>query len=232
MNLSEEELEKKVNRLSTLSRRLGIFIPIARYKIVSILDGEVLDTREGISRSWNRNAYNWIASCMTFSYSVATTFGDGYLSFKSTAGTVLGAGAIFQVSSSSSNASNELQNGYAVGVNIDTTGIVVGTGVGPEIFNDYVLGTKILSGITAGTLSYQESYSPTKTWNAGQYDVVWSRYFNNNTVSNIVVGEAGIYGKLYSGVVYMVCRDLVDPVVTVADGGQLYVEYTISLIYP
>lgn len=231
IDIPEDELEIKVARLSELSYELGLFLPVVRYRVMSILDGKVSDSRCGISRSWNRNAYNWIASQVQASPITSGTFGAGVLNIKDTGGTTRTTSQVLSLYYA--NASAETSLGYTGPINNDTRGIVVGTGTGAESFNDYKLGTKILSGVTAGTLSYQASASPATSYNAGsrEFTVTWSRYFNNNTAGSINVGEIGIYSVMVSSWIMMVCRDLINPAIEVLPSASLYVEYTIILVY-
>jgi hypothetical protein len=65
--------------------------------------------------------------------------------------------------------------------------------------------------------------SATKTWVA-----TLIRVFNNNSGASIVVAEAGLLGSGST----LLSRDVLGSTVTVANGGQLTVTYTISRAFP
>ena len=159
-SMSEEELELKVNRLTDLSSELGLFVPVARYSVKSLSpEGEVIDTKAGISRSWTRNAYNWTAIVMTNNASV-DGYAPGYIGMMTTTGGHFHNIVYFTTFEGGS-------QGYSSPIDDSAGGIVVGSGVIPESFEDYKLGTIILSGVTTNKLSYQESLIPTTSYNAG-----------------------------------------------------------------
>lgn len=235
--MSEDELETKLDRLTELSGELGLFVPAARYSITSISpSGEVVDQRDGISRSWVRNAYNYIAGMMTCNPLVTAAFGAGYLSMKAVAGTMLTAAVPgFYLYSAGVVYNYELNTGYAAFVDVSTRGIVVGSGGIAESFNDYKLASGILSGTTTGKLSYQVCSYPSGTYNAGtrEYTITWQRYLNNNSGAQVNVSEIGIYAYVtFLGIPTMFCRDVVTPAIVVTDAGQLLVDYAITLTYP
>jgi hypothetical protein len=231
--ITDEEYAAKVQELALLGMKLGVPVPYATYSVDVIKDGNVIDHREGYSRSWNRNFYNWLISEVCFKTLNSTVFGAGYLSMKGTNGNMYSTGYIVRFYYYPGNI--ETSAGYYGPINNSTRGIVVGTGTGPEIFNDYALGTLIPSGTGSGQLSYQESRSPTKTWDSdsSQFIVSWKRYFNNNSGASITVNEMGIYGYFdESPYSYMVCRDKLSSGIELPDAAQLLVTYNIITQFP
>ena len=184
------------------------------------------------SQSWVRNAYNIVMTqlCGIDSAYVAS-YGAGGTYNKNTAGTNTGSSeATFQIRFVTT-------SGWLGTLGTDSRGIVVGTGTGAEDFEDYALDAAVANGTGAGQLSYAAQETTIAAYTAGTK--TWAstmvRYLNNNSGGAIVVGETGIYAYVYTGAAYdtMVCRDLQDPTVSVADTAQLKVTYTItSMAYP
>jgi len=233
--ITDEEYAAKVQELALLGMKLGVPVPYATYSVDVIKDGNVIDHREGYSRSWNRNFYNWLIAGVCHKTPDSTVFGAGYLSMKGIDGNMFSTGYIVRFYVSASVYNPETNTGYYGPINTSARGIVVGTGTGPEIFNDYALGTLIASGTGSGQLSYQESRNPTKTWNSGssQFVVSWKRYFNNNSGASITVNEMGIYGYFdRSPYSYMVCRDKLSSGIELPDAAQLLATYNIITQFP
>lgn len=182
------------------------------------------------SQSWVRNAYNIVTQqlCALHPYSLSHS------------GT--GAGSLYNLRTSGAIHSNASYLDYIrgpgdwVGGLGDTTqGIVVGTDTGAEDFNDYALGTLVAHGTGAGQLSYAAQEATTRAYTAGT--LTWAgtliRYLNNNSGGAIVIGEVGLYVCVSASPDEMLCRDLIDPTVSVANTAQLKVTYTItSMAYP
>jgi len=227
--------EQKFERFRKLGGQLGLMIPKTTFTIkVENPDGSVIE-HKSISRSWTRNAYNWMLTQLGgVSASSAAQWGNTYLSFKDTTPSIRsGSEATIYTPGSGS-------YGYQAIAGNDDWGIVCGTGVIAEEFDDYALGTKIVHGNDPTELSYN-ACGYTKAWDGGTLEMqnTFERIFNNNSGGQIDIGEIGIYAALaiyytpglpHSRV--MVIRDLVSPVVEVVDTAQMTVTYDIILTYP
>lgn len=190
--------------------------------------GKIIFKREQEAHSWVRNFYNWL---FTQAACVAGLTANG-LGVTGLNGTLYNNAYCWRL--------EELDQGegYNGGAGVDSLGIVVGAGTTTESFESYALTTKIANGETSGKLSYSQSNSQVSTVGTTKR-CQWIRYFNNNSGAAITVNEVGIYAKIfyndYSHMYLqdaMVCRDLVDPGVSIPDTGQLKVTYTIELVYP
>src|SRR3989304_5814245 len=91
----------------------------------------------------------------------------------------------------------------------------------------------------AGQLAYSVTDAPAITWTGGTltFKVDWVRYFNNNSGAPITVWEVGLVceGGYTGGTgtqLWMNARDVLGASVSVPNGGQLKVTYSISLVYP
>jgi hypothetical protein len=178
------------------------------------------------SHTWVRNMYNWYISALSGGYiNDPTTFADGYLNIKTTAGTV---------TTSTTNAGNlDIDNAAAASI---FRGIVVGSGTTAESIDSFKLTTQIISGTGAGQLSYAAATTTTGTWVGGVITVTQGRYFNNNSGGAVDVNETGIYAYFGSvtswpallSVGFMICRDKLADTVSVPNAAQLNVMYQIS----
>ncbi|WP_103908351.1 hypothetical protein, partial [Dehalococcoides mccartyi] len=175
------------------------------------------------------NAYNHLFSQMA---AVNCLSADG-LSVRDTGGTVRSGNWPVGYSDYSSNFNTD-GHGYKAAAADTTRGIVVGTGIDPEDFEDYELGSQIANGTGAGQLSYiaSEVYAVSTVGTVKKTELV--RYFNNNSGGAITVNEVGLYLGIWAGnlIRIMTCRDLVSGGVEVPDTGQLKVTFTIQLTYP
>jgi hypothetical protein len=114
--------------------------------------------------------------------------------------------------------------------NADDVGIVVGTGLTITSPTDFKLNTKVLHGITNGTLNYEpqviEAIEITET--SVTQNIV--RSFINNGSNSIAISEIGMYAKLFddSGNKHSVCivRDSI-PTIICASGYVVVVIYSI-----
>jgi hypothetical protein len=89
---------------------------------------------------------------------------------------------------------------FTTGSGIDNRGIVVGTNNAAETFNTTSLVDKIYHGSNANQLSYGISQiSYTNTVSNGFYQFELSRYFKNDTNSNITIGEIGLESNVEIG---------------------------------
>jgi len=215
--------EEDYLEIARLGAKLGVPIPLA-HVVIDVHDNNTLISHyEQRSRSWNRNFWNLILLIATRSSGVATNFGAGYLSVKST-DTTVSALADFQT-----------WPRPAGDVNISTHGIQAGIGTAAESFEGYVLATLCANGTGANQLVYsaasalvQDYVAGTKTWT-----VTLKRLFNNNSAADILVTEIAITGIRVGGTKYdMICRDLLAVPQNVAVGLQLTIQYPITLVFP
>ena len=183
--------------------------------LTQTIDGKVVhDTGLRRARSWNRNAYNNVFTVIAGVNRDGTGFGAGSLAFKNVSGATVG-GNMAVVSG----------GGAAIGVT--TYGILLGSNNAAESFEGYKIGTLIPNGMGTGQVNYGDSYY-SGAFASGTFTVTLKRYFNNNSGSNIDVGEVA----LYPNSTYMFCREAYDPKVSFLDKAQLRVLYQFILAYP
>ncbi len=233
-----EPNEDQYQRLRRLGQKLHIPIPEAFIELeVFDKDGKLLQRHKQRSHSWTRNVYNILFSQMAAINATSWSyFGAGYISNQDTSGTSRSA-TINCIGQYSGGDINGTGYGYRAGSGVDSQGIVVGSGINAESFEDYKLQTQLEEGTGEGQISHTESEEHSVNYNAGTkvFKNELARYFNNNTGGDRSVNEVAIYGKIYvgGGTQYsMQCRDKLASTVTVSDTGQLKVTYTIQLTYP
>lgn len=234
--LNQEE-EAKISELKDKCRELRVPPP------PDILIGLRVHDKNGVlvfddvqrGHSWTRNFYNYMFGTMSGSGGSSTaSFGAGYMSGKRIASNVHGdPGAVPAQYSYQNYGWANVQVGTSLG------GIVVGTGDTAFAKDQYTLAALIEHGNSSGQMYYQAmawpsasnlpSYtSGTKTWERQH-----ARVINNNSGGSITVKEVGVYwyGYLFatSAQTFLIERSVLDPTVTVANGGQLTVTYTISM---
>lgn len=234
--IEPRESERKYRKLSRLGQELRI--PIAECFLemqVTMPDGRITYHYRQRSHSWVRNGYNvLVCAMMAIDYN-DTPFGPGYLNLKATNGTVQKrAGAILYGYNDPDWESTGC--GYMAAAGNLTNGIVVGSGVNAESFEDYTLQTQIAHGTGAGQFSYAQCEAPAKSYDAGTktYSCIWTRYLNNNSGGDVTVNEVGLIMSCNTNYGYrgMVSRDKLGAPVVVASAGQLKVSYTFSVVYP
>lgn len=228
--------ERKFKQLRKLGQELHIPIPEAFLMLeVFDKDGKLLQRNEQRSHSWVRNAYNAIFSQLAGVNS-------------NVLGAAPGAGTLFQKKpdgAASAGAwpcgfrTNDLSingEGYGAPAGEDTWGIVVGSGLDAESFEDFVLQTLLDEGTGAGQISHVASQPYDVTWVGGTltFGAVFARYFNNNSApaGDRDVNEVALYARLGAGLLHCMARDHLAATVTVPSTGQLKVTYTIQLTYP
>jgi hypothetical protein len=165
--------------------------------------------------SWTRNYWNSMFAHVSNCSIVDSSFGAGYISCKDTAGT-------FRYQANTLLICGKIMVESA---NV-TNGIVVGTGTSAFDVEQYALDALIESGSSAGKLYYNTSVVSSTTYASKKWTVVGSRIFNNNSGSSIVVAETGLHGA-QSPLIWLMERSVLSPAVTVPDGAQLTVTYTI-----
>ncbi len=122
-------------------------------------------------------------------------------------------------------------------LNIDTAGVVVGSGSTPPNISDYALGTRIAHGTGSGQLQYGAVTfgAPASDSTTSQFTV--TRNFANASGSSVTVNEIGLYVTQYSHVQYpahgqwpftvvcMILRDVISGGIAVPNGQTLTVNY-------
>jgi len=236
----ETKLDPKEERQWQQIKRLGLKLRVPIPEVFLGLEvrdgkGQVIHKHKQRSHTWNRNAYNWLLSQLGAINGDGVAWGAGNINMKDVGATLrIGAFACGVDAGGSAEAGNA---GYMGNAANDALGIVVGSGVGAEDFEDWVLGTQILEGAAGGQLNHVLSETPVDTYVGGTktWTVVYIRYLNNNSGGNIDVNEVAIYGRVLAAntaLGKMVTRDKLASTVTVPDTGQLKVTYTISLVFP
>ncbi len=226
--------DRKYEQLKKLGRELHVPIPELFLALeVRDKEGKLIQKHGERCHSFGRNVYNYILSSLFAKNCPDTTFEAGKLSMKVTSGTIrygsYGAGTIAQM--------NFESNGPAAGAGVDTQGILVGSGVAAETFEDYALQTLIPNGTTVGKLSYVASETPVYSYDAPtkKWTAEFKRYFNNNSGADITVNEVALvyYLERVVGTAdkLLWSRDKLAAGVTVPNTGQLKVTYSLQITY-
>ena len=187
------------------------------------------------SHSWVRNAYNMLFCALASVDANDAAVGAGKLNIKKPDEAVEnGASPIAQERMGSM---QDAGKGYAAGAGIATCGIVVGSGIDAESFEDFKLQTLIANGTGVGELSYIASEPYSISYAAPILSSELVRYFNNNTVgeTDVDVDEVGLIVRAYVDQAmqsWYNSRDKLASPVVIPHTGQLRVTYTISLTYP
>ena len=215
--------EEKYRVLKAKCRELKVVPPTDIFIGLQVhKDGKLIfdDIQRG--HSWTRNYWNYIFAITSSCTLIDTDFGAGHMSCFETDG--------------SYDRQNNILSIYGtliVGASsVLPSGIVVGTGSTAFDIEQYALASQIANGSSAGTLYYNAStlVSTTYTVSPASWTIVGSRVFNNNSGGDIVVAESGLIPHEYTGGArsyWLVERSLIAPAVTVPDGAQLTVIYTI-----
>ena len=166
--------------------------------------------------SWTRNYWNYIYGKTSNCDTTSDAFGVGYISNKDTNGTLWYSQfpILYIPGTILTGSANTLG------------GISVGTGTSAFDVEQYALNALITSGSSAGKLYYNACAVASTTYADKKWTIVGRRVFNNNSGGSIVVAETGICAS-YNGVYWLLERSLLSPTVTVPDGAQLTVTYTI-----
>ena len=228
--------EKQYDELRKLGQKLHIPIPEAFIELeVRDKYGFVIQRHKQRSHSWVRNAYNALFVQLAGKGCTETGFGAGKISIKATNESILEiAGSAINVVSGGS--ADDVGSGYREGAGEIEHGILVGSGINAESFEDYVLQTPIAEGTGAGELNAVQSDPHAYSYAALVGKNTLIRYFNNNSGGNVDINEVCLATKGCVGVpctyLWVMSRDKLASTVTVPDTGQLKVTYTIQLTYP
>ena len=241
--IESPQREGQYRRLARLGQKLGIPVPEAFLEMeVKMPDGRTAHHHKQRSHSWTRNGHNLFFCGIAGINATSALFQAGVLSFKNTVNANYGGTVSLSNTVGGYNWLRTLGQdapcGYFAGAGVLTCGIVVGSGVSDENFENYVMQAPILHGTGAGQLSYAASEIPVLSWDAGTKTLSVShvRYLNNNSAGDITINEVGLYGYIGYGQsmahTTMVSRDKLGSAVVVGSTGQLKVTYTISIVYP
>lgn len=195
-------------------------------------DGNEIWYKDGEAHSFNRNIHNIAATQILDLGSTDSSGGSD-----STAGAsslrlidVTGTTLADQDNPYNIGSGNLVGQGYNGPVGDSTHGIVVGTGTSGFTFEDFQLGTAIISGSAAGELGYSSAEPTVVTFASSRFSADYARFFNNNTTATITVGEIGMVSQMItpSQAEVMVCRDALSTTLPIPSGGQLKVTYTFT----
>lgn len=229
--------EQKYERLRKLAQELHIPMPEA-FLTLEVFDknGKLLQRHHQRSHSWVRNAYNLMFVQLAGKGLTGDGFGAGKISIKETDASVKDSSGATATHSGTASP-DAVGGGYLEHAGHVVHGILVGSGVNAENFEDYVLQTPIAEGAGAGQLNHAQSEANVLTWTPAtmvlKNELV--RYFNNNSGGNVDVNEVCIAARgtyASSFMEFITSRDKTPSTVTVPDTGQLKVTYSVQLTYP
>ena len=236
MNIAKEE--KKAKELRRLASLLHIPVPEAFWTLeVFDKDGKLLQRHHQRSHSWTRNAYNWMFAQLASKCGTDAVFGAGNLNLKDTGGTIRN--GAYPVSHRGDQDGDTPAANYDIltpAANIDK-GILVGSGLNAESFEDFVLQTPIAEGVGAGQLNAVASNNHDISYGALVLKDEQVRYFNNNSGGDVSINEVALVdgmcvGSSVSHYDVAMARDHLGVTVTVPDTGQVKVTYTVQLTFP
>ncbi len=228
--------DKELTELIKLGKRLGVPI-IQAFLELEVRDnqGKVIARHRQRSHSWVRNAYNQLVTQLMGIGANDTPFGAGKINLMQTSGVEIQTPRVMSLVSDGVDP-EAVGEAYRAGAGIDTFGILVGSGVTAESFEDYFLDTQIVNGGGAGELAHAEQELPDKLYTPATkvYQVKQVRYLNNNSGASIDVKEIGLItsGDAGGARIWMNARDVLASTVAVPDTGQLKVTYTMEITYP
>ncbi len=211
--------EAKREQLKAKCREMKVLPPTDIFIGLQVHDkGNLIfdDVQRG--HSWTRNYWNYIFAHVSNCSIIDSSFGAGYISNRRFSdGAVTNQVYILRT-----------YGNMLTGAANTQRGIIVGVGTAAFDIEQYTLDAIIASGSSAGKLYYNASAVDSTTYAAKAWTIVGSRVFNNNSGGSIVVAETGL--TLYnstSGEMWLVERSLLSPTVTVPDGAQLTITYTL-----
>lgn len=216
--------EEKFELFKKIGRELGYAVPEVFISLLSEKGGRKISEYKDRSHTWNRNFWNSNLWFMTGITLPATNFGAGYISFKTTGGTVPAIGVVGNALTCTGIVAN---NSY---------GIQVGTGSAAESFEGYALNTIVPHGNASGQLYYQAHSAIVQSYDSGakKWTITIKRILNNNSGGTITVTESALtfFVSQVGGTYVMANRDLLGASVAVLNGGQLTAQYDLTLTLP
>jgi len=206
---------KRARELQDEMAKLHIPTPVLHWNYeIKSADGEVVEIGRGKSNSYTRNALNMLAAnagMCAHTVVSATSFADGYVNYKTTAGAIAGTAAAGIVRYYPASASHP-----AV--------VVIGSGTGPESLDSYALPTLP---ITGGAQSAASVFNSTTR----KLVTTLSRAFTNTTGAAVDITEAAAWVYVATNTSVLMVRD-VFPAIAVPDGKTIVWTYTTEVAYP
>lgn len=236
ININSLNEEEKWNLAKQLSKELKFPVTEMFYGLeVKNPSGIITLQQKGRAHSWTRNWYNWVATQALDmpGPSGTTTFGAGWLTAKNTSGTVAAGATTMPYRLTNT----LLSNGWYEQATTGNYGIWIGSGSTAFSIEDYTLATKITSGNASGMMLYFYMSAPLTTYDstagAEKWTVSLTRVFNNNSGGDVTVAELGLvwYGSFWTSSYFLMERTVLGSSVTIKNGGQLAVRYTLSMSY-
>ena len=107
-----------------------------------------------------------------------------------------------------------------------TYGLVLGSNGTAVTVSDYKLNTLIAHGTSSGQLQYSACVVGAPTWDATTNYFTFTRVFTNGSGGNVTVAEIGLYA--IATYTYCMMRDVLASPITLANGQNLTLNYTIT----
>jgi len=213
--------------------------PSAYWTLETRIKDKLIERKRQPAGSWTRNFWNWLASTQLYVNSNhATSFGAGYISWKSTAGVVGGSTtAVLRMLQGVSYVDlvYDAVAGYGVAADVTTNyGILAGTGSTAFSIENFAMETLIANGTGSGQFSYQSMIASTWSWTVGTLTMNFNRfrYMNNNSGGDITVEEIGLVARSSSPSLYILLERHITGGLLVPNTAQLKAEYDTQMVYP
>lgn len=207
IKIGMHELEK-ARRLQEEAAKLHLPCPpVASFKISRTENGKIKDIIHAKSNSYVRNAYNFLTSVMTFAAGSAidtSYFGDGTLSFRTTAGNISGRPPV------------------GSGTSALAIDLVLGTNGTPDTLDDSAL-TPIPDDDWTGSMDRVSAFDNSSR----RFITLITRHMYNTSGTTYEIKESGI---IYNVNILMI-RDTFPPV-TFAPGDYITFTYQLEVYYP
>jgi len=113
------------------------------------------------------------------------------------------------------------------GVNVDTHGIVIGTGDTAETNTDYKLEAQIANGVGEGQMTHTSTTVSAVGVVGANVDLEVKRSFTNGSGGQITVKEAGIYTRAILAYQHCIVRDVLPAGIDVPDKCSISIIYTL-----
>ena len=238
MRIINEITDRELQLLKELDadcRALHLMPPVKAFLTLETFnpDGSKDTDYRRLSRTWTRNAYNYLCmAVMGIPLSAGgASFGAGKIPMKDTGGTTRTSATEILYPH------GDLPAAFIGTAGLVTKGIIVGIGTGAEDFEGYALGTPVAHGTGSGQLSYGAQSNAIVTYDAGTkvLTAVHSRYMDNNSGGTISVAETAWYFQLSASgnpYYFMLTRDLLGSAVDMLATQRLTVSYTMTMTFP